>query len=373
MKYYSIDRAAEAVRREGAAYVLLMGGRNIGKSYQVKKKLLTDAFINGSELIYLRREKEDILTDLCQGYFTDVPVNEITEDLYDSIIVYQKKIFWARHDEEGVVTEKKLLGYTHALRLATHYKSVMYPNVTDVIFEEFVPDGSPYLTDEPLKLQEYISTIFRTRTGRCWLIGNTVSRLNPYAKAWHLDNVHKMHKHQIDTYTQTVNVQTREGVISHDVKIIVERCAAEGLLSKMAFGDGSGQIVSNEYRRYEQPTVDAAFIEQDCNILHEIYMFYQNLKFKLQLCQIIDPEGEHDNEVFWYCKPASGKIKQEDLPHSRVISDKPDYNPLHTQLKPVSGKELAALSMLDAGRVFYSDDMTGTDFKQCYRALKRRI
>ena len=40
MKYYSIDRAAEAARREGAAYVLLMGGRNIGKSYQVKKKLL---------------------------------------------------------------------------------------------------------------------------------------------------------------------------------------------------------------------------------------------------------------------------------------------------------------------------------------------
>mgnify|MGYP002518046381 CR=1 FL=1 len=159
-KFYNIEPMWKTVQKYGIHYIALQGGRNIGKSYQVKYKLLSEAYINNTELIYLRREAEDIKTDLCCGYFADVDVKKITEGEYDTIIVYQKKIYWARSGDDGTIEEKKLLGYTHALRLAGHQKSVLYPNVTDIIFEEFIPDGVPYLPHEPLKLQEYCSTIF---------------------------------------------------------------------------------------------------------------------------------------------------------------------------------------------------------------------
>lgn len=371
-KFYNIKPMKETVKKYGIHYILLQGGRNIGKSYQVKQELLSDAYINGTELIYLRREAEDIKTDLCRGYFADVDVRKITEDEYDTIIVYQKKIYWARTGEDGAVEEKKLLGYTHALRLAGHQKSVLYPNVTDIIFEEFIPDGVPYLPHEPLKLQEYCSTIFRTREGRCWLIGNTISKLNPYAVDWELDGISKMKPHQIDVYTRVVQVQDEDGLAEHEVRIAVEMCAAEGLLSKMAFGSGANQIVKNEYRKYMQPTVTKDYIDNCCDALYYMYCFYKNLSFKLQLMQIRESDGAGGAAaLFWYIKPARAGLKIADLAGERVITDQPDFDPLHSGLWAVSEKEKRAIDLLAQNKIFYSDDMTGTDFKQCLAALRR--
>lgn len=373
MKYYNMEKCRQVVDKEHAHYIILMGGRNIGKSYQVKEYILRDVFVRCSELIYLRREREDISTDLVQGYFADVDVKNITDGQYDSIICYQHKLFFAVHGDEAhpeLITEKRLFGYAHALRLATHYKSVLYPKVDDVIFEEFVPDGKPYLAHEPLMLQEYISTIFRTREGRCWMIGNTISKLNPYAEDWQLTGIGKMKTHQIDIYRQTVERQSRSGTETHEVKIVVECCGAEGLLSKMAFGTGAGQIVKNEYRRYQHPTVDADFVELDCEELYHAYMFYKNLKFKMQLMRIIDDDGSGTDSIFWYIKPAANKITIEDLTDERVITDVSDFNPLHTGLKPISQKEKRVFDFF-TGKMFFADDMCGTDFKQCFAALLR--
>ena len=366
-KFYNIAKMLQVVREQGIHYALLMGGRNIGKSYQVKETLLSEAFINGSELVYLRREAEDIKTDLAAAYFADVDVKRITEGAYDDIIVYQKKIFWALHDEEGTICEKKLLGYTHALRLASHYKSIILPKVSDIIFEEFVPDGKPYLPKEPLKLQEYVSTIFRTREGTCWLIGNTISKLNPYIEDWKLSGVGRMKTHQIDVYTSTVQVQTEAGIEKHDVKVAVESCGAEGLLSKMAFGSGANQIIKNEYRRFQMPTVEHSYITDCCEELYTMYMLYKNLKFKMSFMQDIDK----DDVLFWYIKPADGDLTIDDLQDERVICEEASFNPLHTQLHPISPKERKVFDFLARNKIFYSDDMTGTDFQSCFSSMMK--
>ena len=369
-KFYDIKPMAETVKKYGIHYIILQGGRNIGKSYQVKEYLLSEMYTNGSELIYLRREAEDIKTDLCLGYFADMDISKITEGEFDTIIVYQKKIYWARTGEDGTVEEKKLLGYTHALRLAGHQKSVLYPKVTDIILEEFIPDGVPYLPKEPLKLMEYCSTIFRTREGRCWLIGNTISKLNPYAVDWELEGLARMKPHQIDVYTRVVQVQGEDGMEEHEVKIAVQMCAASGLLSKMAFGSGANQIVKNEFRSYTQPTVTKDYIDNCCEELYTVYMLYKNLAFKMQLMQIIDQEGDAGAN-FWYVKPAKAGLNIRQLAGKRTITDSTDFDPLHTGLWPVSGKESAALDLLAQNKIFYSDDMTGTDFVQCLAALRR--
>lgn len=371
--FYNLDRINNVIIEEDPEYIILQGGRNIGKSYQVKKKLLEDSYVNGTELIYLRREQVDIKTDLAQGYWSDMNIREITEDTWDSIIVYQGKIFWARHDDEGKICEKQQFGWVHALSLASHYKSVMFPKVSDIIFEEFIPDNKPYLQNEPLQLQEYVSTIFRTRKGRCWLIGNTLTKLNPYVDAWKLEGINKMKPKQIDIYRSTVQVQTENGVETHTVKTAVQYCAASGLLSKMAFGAGSNQIVTNEYRRFEQPKVSADFVNNLCHVVYTMYMFYQNLKFKMDFCEIDDScELGQSRRYFWYVKPAASKITIDDLEDTRVISNEVDMNPLHTGLNPISPKEKRLFDYFAKNKVFFCDDMTGTDWKQCFQALMRR-
>ena len=372
-KYYNPTKLMRTVTETKPHYIVLMGGRNIGKSYQAQQVLLSEAYITKKEIIYLRREKEDIKTDLVQGYFADADVSKITEGTWDSITVYQGKIYWSRHDDDGKICEKQQFGWVHALNMATHYKSVMFPNVTDIIFEEFVPDGKPFLEREPTKLQEYVSTVFRTREGRCWLIGNTISKLNPYAEAWKLEGVNRMKPHQIDIYKSTVKVQTETGVEEHEVRTLVEACAGEGILSKMAFGEGSNQIISNEYRRFSHPCVDKSYIDNNCEILTTMYMFYQNLKFKMQFCEIVDWDSPASNSrVFWYVKPADGSLKLEDLEDERVITDVVDYNLLHGPLSPISPKEKRLFDFLARKKIFFSDDMTGTDFEQCFNAMLRR-
>lgn len=370
MKFYNMANILKVAADQKIHYALLMGGRNIGKSYQVKKYILEKVYTDKcAKFIYLRREDEDIKTDLCQGYFADMDISKITESEYNDILVYQKKIYFCRRDNDtGLIEEKRQIGYCHALRQATHYKSVMFPEVTDVIFEEFVPDGKPYLAREPVKLQEYISTIFRTREGCCWLIGNTISKLNPYADAWKLTGVGRMKTHQIDIYTQTVQVQTEGGLESHDVRVAVECCGAEGLLSRMAFGSGANQIIKNEYRSFQQPTVEASYISDCCECIYIIFMFYKNLKFKMMFMQDMDKE----EVFFWYIKPADGALKIEELSDQRVICEDAEFNPLHTGLYPVSQKERRVFDFLAKNKIFYSDDMTGTDFQNCFTAMTRR-
>lgn len=370
MKFYSMKNILQVCKDRKIHYALLMGGRNIGKSYQVKKYILEKMYTDScAKFIYLRREDEDIKTDLCQGYFADMDISAITEGTYNDILVYQKKIYFCRRsDDTGLIEEKKQIGYCHALRQATHYKSVMFPDVTDVIFEEFVPDGKPYLAREPVKLQEYISTIFRVREGCCWLIGNTISKLNPYVDAWKLTGVHRMKTHQIDVYTQTVQVQTDSGLESHDVNVAVEACGAEGLLSKMAFGSGANQIIKNEYRSFQQPTVEASYISDCCDCLYIIFFFYKNLKFKMCFMQDTDKE----DTFFWYVKPADGALNIDDLSEERVVCEDADFNPLHTGMHPISVKEKKVFDYLAKNKIFYSDDMTGTDFQSCFQSILRR-
>ena len=372
-KFYNPEKLRKSIILNKPHYIIMQGGRNIGKSYQAKSLILEECYMQKSEFIYLRREKEDIKTDLVQGYFGDVNVKQITEGEWDGIMVYQGKIYWCRHDDDGRICEKQQCGWAHALNIASRYKSVLFPDVDNIIFEEFVPDGKPFLDREPTRLQEYVSTIFRTREGRCWLIGNTITKLNPYAEAWHMESTSRMKPHQIDIYKNTVKVQTERGIEEHEVRTLIEQCAGEGLLSKMAFGEGSNQIITNEYRHFSHPCVQKDFIDNNCNIMYTMFMLYQNLKFKMQFCEI-SPEFElgQSRRYFWYIKPADGSLKIEDLENDRVVTDVVDYNPLHGQLAPISPKEKKVFDYLAKKKIFYSDDMTGTDFEQCFNAMLRR-
>ena len=365
-KLYSILKHKAVIDKESVDFALFLGGRNIGKSYQVKHEVLRQCYNNDTEFIYLRREDKDIKTDLVAGYFADVDVRELTGGEWQSISVYHGKIFLVAEDEDGRPTDKKQIGYAHALSMRTHYKSVLFPKVRDIIFEEFIPDGSPYLMREPEALQEYVSTIARLERVHVWIIGNMISKLSPYYSEWRLDGVPKMRPGQIDLYHNTVTVQDVDGVHENTVTISVEYCAASGILSKMSFGSAASQIVKNEFRSQDVPRLTREYIDNCADECYTMYMIYQSLKFKMILYR--DNVG-----YFWYVRPADGGLKVEDLAGKRLITDIIDADPYHTRLEPISQKEARVFAILREGRIFYANNMAGTDFRQCIRALQSRV
>lgn len=366
MGYYDITNMKRAIEEQKAHYAIFMGGRDIGKSFQVKKDVVTECYIRGTHFIYLRREDKDLNEDLLLRYFGDCNITEITEGEFTEIYVYRKTFYLARRNELGQIEEKVPIGYAHALTLASHYKSTVWADVDRILFEEFVPDGKPYLANEPDKLQEYVSTIARSREILVYIVGNTISKLSPYFHEWDLKGVHKMKKGQIDLYRQINTITDEEGVHEQEIRILVEKCQAQGIFSKMAFGSSAEHITKNEYRTSAVPLVTVDYLALYCDKCYTIYWTFQNLMFKSEFYR------NNKGQYFWYVKPAASKITLEDLEGERVITDKVDYNILHTDFRAISPKETRVLNYFSMGKIFYSNNETGTDFRTVYRELARR-
>ena len=81
-------------------WLILYGMRSNGKSYAVKKHIITQAYKKGEKFVYLRRWKEDIKTKDVQSYFEDMPVNEFTSAEWDGVMPYQGFFYFYKEDAE---------------------------------------------------------------------------------------------------------------------------------------------------------------------------------------------------------------------------------------------------------------------------------
>ena len=79
--YYDISE----MLKTNAEYMMLLGQRSNGKSYQVKKTVLEDFYFNETKFIYLRRWKADIKQKEVSTYFDDIPIAKYTNREYNSV------------------------------------------------------------------------------------------------------------------------------------------------------------------------------------------------------------------------------------------------------------------------------------------------
>ena len=358
-KFYNIKR----IKSVDAQFKILMGGRNIGKSYAVKHDVLEEIYKSGREFIYLRRWDEDIKTMNAEQYFTDVEIERITGGKYTSIYIWQKKIYFCNYNENGKVADKYLIGYCHSLNQSERYKSQIFPKVDYIIFEEFITDRV-YIPNEPNTLQEYVSTIFRTRTGVVYLVGNLISKLCPYYKEWNLNNVERMKTHEINVFENETVVVLDNETTNVVVRIAVEMCGAESILSRMAFGDSANMIIKNTWRSKSMPILDRETLEK-CDEIYTMYVTADNLKFKMILLTL-------NNNPFWYVLPQTREIKNPE--NERIVTDKVSIYPLHTySFAPLNDRETYAFGLIIQRKIYYCSNECGTDFEQVlkkYHMLK---
>lgn len=156
-----------------ATFNFIMDVRGKGKTYTFAKKDRIDNFLaTGKEFIYLRRYKEECKNQ--EGFFTDI------EHLYpDHVFVVKGRTMYC---------DEKIIGHIVPLSTAMTKKSVSYPNVDAIIYDEFILEKGyvRYLPNEVNAFLNFYETVARTRdrkTGdgvKVYFLGNAIEITNPY-------------------------------------------------------------------------------------------------------------------------------------------------------------------------------------------------
>lgn len=344
--YYNIDN----ILKENALINLIYGEKSNGKSYQVKHKLAVLHYIKTKKrFIILRRWQADISSVWCEKYFSDVDVPSLTDNEYEFISVYRKKLFFSKIINDKVVRGEQI-GYVIALSGEQHYSSASFLDVDMIIFEEFMERGS-YLPREPSRLMIFYSTVDRKRgTTKMFLVGNTISRVCPYLTDWNLlDTIRQMKQGEI----RKINFQNDETTVS----IAIEYCRDSGG-KKLAIGDAKSMIDSGSWQTTPQPKLPKSKKEYD--VKYRIGFLYKGFKFLAELLQ-----DKITKDIIWFIMPYNKEFKDNILIFSDVV--KPNINYQRDIYQVSFRRENKRLQeLLDTFRencIFYSDDLTGTDFK----------
>ena len=163
--YYNYDR----IISYNALLNILVGPRGIGKTFGATE-FVTDQFIKKNhEFVYLRRYKTE-LSKSCKNFFSSL----IKEDKFPNHSLENKGL--------NFIIDSKIAGYGMTLSTAQQLKSSNFPNVRTIIFDEFLiePGQGHYLKNEVFAFLGLIETIARTRNIRVFMLGNSVTEINPY-------------------------------------------------------------------------------------------------------------------------------------------------------------------------------------------------
>lgn len=168
---------------------IIVGNRGGGKTYGAKERGIDNFIKKGEQFGYIRRYKEDLKKPMEQ-YFKDIaheyPDYEFRVD-GDKFYIRLKPA-----DEKQKWTENDVAGYGFVLSTANNKKSISYPKITMMIFDEFLLEkgNQHYLVNEVEKLLNLYETVARPGTGHprvvLFLLANAISITNPYFLYWGL-------------------------------------------------------------------------------------------------------------------------------------------------------------------------------------------
>lgn len=186
--WYSYDK----VLSYNAMVNFIIGERGVGKSYGIKKIAIKRFIKKNRKFIYLRRYDTELKKSLKNNeFFKDISSDDELKD-------YQLTV---RGDKFYV--DNKLCGYAIPLSKASIFKSVPFPDVDMIIYDEFLIDNNTYhyIPDEPEKLLDFMETVGRLRNIQVFLLGNSISLINPYFDYF---NISLPYKTDIKTFKEGI-------------------------------------------------------------------------------------------------------------------------------------------------------------------------
>lgn len=205
MKYYDCQKVLSYNR----PFIFVMGNRGAGKSFTFKVKAVKDFLKKKKKFIYVRRYEDDLKLT-APSYFNDL--KPLFKDVQFN---YKQGVFYINGEEAG---------YSVAVSQFLKMKSVSYPDVDLIIFDEFITESRKYIggKDQPYLEPELCLNFYQTVARgfnrpirdevRFVFIANTVSIVNPYFVYYNIDKMLKEDTKFLKTDFFVLEIVTQEEV-----------------------------------------------------------------------------------------------------------------------------------------------------------------
>lgn len=252
IKWYSLDN----ILKHECQYYMIFGERSNGKSFAVDKYIIDKFFLDGEQFAFVKRFEDDIKTKYMSEVFT--PLEDYILEKYNHRIKFYRGCWLVYEDgTEGKINECKVMGYAFSLNNVNRTKATSYPNVTTILFEEFMSIDCSYLPDELNLFLNLISTIVRYRHNvKVFMLANAISKFSPYSSALGI-RLHRLKKGEIilREYTDKKGFKTKFAIErSENVNVFDNNLNTEKVVYNNFGNSGVGQMItSGEFEVHAYP------------------------------------------------------------------------------------------------------------------------
>ena len=355
-KFYSLDN----IKSKKAIYNMIFGERSNGKTYSVLEEILKIHIESNyvQQGAIFRRWDEDFKgkngEQQFDGFINNIKGNQIqklTKGKYNTIVWQSRRWYLANTtiDEDGKMTKvvaEYPFCFAFALTNDEHYKSLSYPQITTILFDEFIT-RKYYLPNEFITFQSLLSTIIRGRDNVIiYMCGNTINKYTPYFKEMGLNHVQQMKKGDIDVYDYGES----------GLRVAVEYADSPSKKGKssdkyFAFDNPKLKMITHgEWEIDVYPHLPFKYSPKD--VIYNYFIVFENNTLH---CKII----EKDDELITYIHQKTTPIKDDgvSLIYQQDYTSKVNHRRKIT--KPMTQLEKKILSFFYNDKVFYQDNEIG--------------
>ena len=347
-EFYNLSKIKELK----CQYNLIFGKSSNGKTYSVLKEIIENYAKTGQQGAYLRRYREDFIGKRGQQMFSalvaDGLIKEYTGGKWTTVKYQSSQWFFAREDEKTgrLITDGEPFCFGFSLAQMEHDKSTSYPNITTVVFDEFI-SRIGYLPNEFVLFMNVLSTIIRQRNNvTIYMLGNTVNKYCPYFKEMGLGHIEDMEAGKIDVYSYG----------NSKLKVAVERTKNHNIQGRksdvyFAFDNPSLEMITGGAWELDlYPHCPRKYVDED--IVFKFFVIYND--------QILQGEVvELDDCSFIYFHRKTGDIRHPD----RDLIFTEEYDPRPNYVRNLRRSSLEAVRKISIffrdSKVFYQDNDVG--------------
>lgn len=349
MKFYNLKN----ILATDSIYNIVVGERSNGKTYSVLEYALKDYFKRGKQLAIIRRWSDDFKGKAGAQYFENLVSNgairKMSGGQYNGVRYRAQRWYLIRTDEKGESeADEKPFAFAFSFSGMEHDKSTSYPDVSTILFDEFISSTGYYFPDEFIIFANTLSTIIRHRDDvRIFMLANTISWNCPYFREMGLKNVKKMAPGTIDVYKYG----------DSRLKVAIEFCSPTkgGKPSDMYFAFDNPKLTMITGGAWEisvYPHLPCEYRPKDV-----IFTYYIEYEGDWLCCKII---SVGDN-VFTFIHPQTTALDEKTLNNTLIYT--PDYSPRPNYRRkinrPRTDAEKKIVEFYIRDKVFYSSNEVG--------------